>query len=177
MAKWIIDSDHSCAAFAIRHMMIAHVRGQFNRIKGTIQFDSAQKSNSSVEVEIDVSSVTTGIRKRDDHLLTADFFDRPKFPSITFKSKQVEFMDNNRAKITGDLTLHGVTRQVVFDAEYAGPVKSPFGGEVTMGFTASTKINREDYGMFWGSEEIEGGGFMTSKDVLLSLDVEADLAE
>jgi len=177
MAKWIIDSDHSCAAFAIRHLMIAHVRGQFNKMKGTIQFDPKKKDTSSVDVEIEVATVTTGIRKRDDHLLTEDFFDQSRFPSITFKSQHIEFLDNKRARITGDLTLHGVTRQVVFDAEYAGPVKSPMGGEITMGFSAETKIDREEFGMMWGSEELEGGGLMTGKEVLITLDVEADLAE
>jgi polyisoprenoid-binding protein YceI len=176
MAIWIIDSDHSCAAFAIRHLMIAHVRGQFNKMKGTIVFDPEKKDASSVQVEIDVATVTTGIRKRDDHLLTADFFDQSKFPLITFKSRQIEFLDNKRARITGDLTLHGVTRQVVFNAEYAGPVKSPMGGEITMGFSAATKINREEFGMMWGSEELEGGGLLTGKDVHITLDVEADLA-
>jgi polyisoprenoid-binding protein YceI len=146
-------------------------------MKGTIQFDPEKKEASSVEVEIDVATVTTGIRKRDDHLLTSDFFDQHKFPTITFTSRIVEFSDGNRAKITGDLTLHGVTREVVFVAEYAGPVKSPYGGEITMGFSAATKINREDFGMLWGSEEIEGGGLMTSKDVQITLDVEADLAD
>jgi len=146
-------------------------------MKGTIQFDPEKKSASSVEVEIDVASVMTGIKKRDDHLLTSDFFDQKNFPTITFKSKTVEFADSKRAKITGDLTLHGVTRQVVFFAEYAGPVKSPFGGEITMGFSAATKINREDFGIMWGSEEIEGGGLMTSRDVQITLDVEADLSE
>ena len=177
MTKWIIDSDHSCAAFAIRHLMIAHVRGQFNKMKGTIQFDPENKDASSVEVEIDVATVTTGIKKRDDHLLTSDFFDQQNFPTITFRSTNVEFVDSKRARITGDLTLHGVKRQVVFVSEYAGPIKSPMGGEITMGFSAATKINREDFGMMWGSEQIEGGGILAGKDVLITLDVEADLAE
>jgi len=177
MATWIIDSDHSCATFSIRHMMIAYVRGQFNKLSGRISFDPADRSAASVEVAIEVSGVTTGNRKRDDHLLSAGFFNQQKFPAILFKSTTVRFRDGNRMEITGDLALHGVTRPVTFEAEFAGPVKSPYGGEITMGFTAATTINREEFGMMWGSEEIEGGGLLTGKEVSITLDVEADRAE
>jgi polyisoprenoid-binding protein YceI len=158
-------------------MMIAYVHGQFNKLNGAISFDPADRAAASVDVEIEVAGVTTGNRKRDDHLLTADFFDQPKFPVITFKSSKVKFLDGKRIEIAGNLTLHGVTRPITFEAEFAGPVKSPYGGEITMGFTASTTINREDFGMMWGSEEIEGGGLMTGKEVSITLDVEADLVE
>lgn len=177
MATWTIDSDHSCAAFAIRHMMIASVRGQFNKIRGTIEFDPADTSHTSVEVEIDVASVYTGIKKRDEHLLTEDFFDQPKYPVIVFKSTRAEFLKGNLGRITGELTLHGVTRSITFEVEYAGPVKSPFGDETTMGFSAATRINREDFGMMWGSEMMEDGGLVAGKEVLITLDVEADLVE
>ncbi|HEY6010719.1 MAG TPA: YceI family protein [Nitrospirota bacterium] len=177
MVTWIIDPDHSCATFSIRHMMIAHVRGQFSGLKGTIVYDPADRSAASVEVEIEVAGVTTGNRKRDDHLLTPDFFDQQRFPSIIFKSTGVRFLEKNRMEITGDLTLHGVTRRITLEAEFGGPVKSPYGGEITMGFTASATINREDFGMMWGSEAIEGGGLLTSKEVSITLDVEADRAE
>ncbi|HEX9021532.1 MAG TPA: YceI family protein [Nitrospirota bacterium] len=177
MAVWIIDSDHSCATFAVLHMMLAHVRGQFYAMKGSIHFDPAGKTGGSVEVEIDVASVTTGNKKRDAHLLSSDFFDQPRYPKITFKSRSIELLDEKRGRIIGDLTLHGVTRPVTFETGYAGPVKSLYGGETTMGFTATLQINREDFGMMWGSEEIEGGGLMASRDILITLDVEADLAE
>lgn len=177
MATWVIDPDHSCATFSIRHMMIAHVRGQLNSLKGAISFDPADRSKASVDVEIAVAGVTTGNRKRDDHLLTADFFDVQKFPAILFKSTSVAFREGNRMEITGDLVLHGVTRQITFGAEFAGPVKSPYGGEITMGFSAALTINREDFGMMWGSEAMEGGGLLTSKEVSITLDIEADRAE
>jgi polyisoprenoid-binding protein YceI len=158
-------------------MMIAHVRGQFNKLSGRISFDPVDRSATSVEVEIEVSGVTTGNRKRDDHLLSDEFFDQQKFPAIVFKSTRVQFRDGNRMEITGDLTLHGITRPITFEAAFAGPVKSPYGGEITMGFTAATTLNREDFGMMWGSEEIEGGRLMTGKEVSITLDIEADRAE
>ena len=177
MATWLIDSDHSCAAFAIRHMALAYVRGQFNKLEGTIIFDPAQKSNASVDVEIDVSSVNTGIKKRDEHLQTDDFFDQPKYPTITFKSTRVDFLDNNRCRVSGNLMIHGTTKQVIFEGEYAGPKRNPFGDETSVGFSGSTIINREDFGMMWGSELMEGGGLVAGKEVRIFLDVEADLSE
>ena len=177
MAKWKIDPDHSCAAFAIRHMALAHVRGQFSNIKGLIHFDPADMSCTLVEVEIDVASVNTGIKKRDEHLLTGDFFDQGKYPVITFTSKAVEFANNGRCRVAGDLTIHGTTRPVTFEGEYAGPRKNPYGDETTVGFSGTTMINREDFGIMWGSEPMEGGGLIAGKEVEIFLDVEADLAE
>ncbi len=176
MPKWIIDPDHSCAAFSIRHLMITLVHGQFNRFAGTIHFDQSAPSLSSVELTIDAAGVYTGIQKRDEHLRSADFFDVEKFPEIRFSSTKVDFSGPSRCKITGDLTLHGVTRSIEFDAELSGPVTSPYGGEVCMGFAAQTRLNREDYGIMW-NEQLEGGGVMVGREVHISLDIEADLAE
>lgn len=177
MAKWMIDPDHSCAAFAIRHMALAHVRGQFTKMKGMIYFDPADTSRTSVDVEIDVASVNTGIQKRDEHLLTGDFFDQGKYPTITFTSRSVDFLDNNRCRVSGNLTLHGRTLPVTFEGEYAGPRKNPYGDETTVGFSGATTINREDFDIMWGSEPMEGGGLVAGKEVQIFLDVEADLIE
>ena len=177
MAKWIIDPDHSCAAFAIRHMMLAHVLGQFNGMRGTIHFDPSDKSRTSVEVDIDVASVNTGIKKRDEHLLTEDFFDGVEYPSITFKSTEVEFINSMRCRVSGNLTMHGTTRPVTFEGEYSGPRKNPYGDETTIGFSGSTTVNREDFRIMWGSELMEGGGLVAGKEVQIFLEVEADLAE
>ena len=177
MSKWTIDPDHSCAAFAIRHMALAHVRGQFNKMKGTIHFDPAEKQRTSVEVEIDVASVNTGIKKRDEHLLTSDFFDQPKYPLITFTSTAVDFLDARRCRVNGNLTIHGMSQQVTFEGEYAGPKKNPYGDETTIGFSGSTTVNRESFGILWGSVPMEGGGLVAGKEVQIFLDVEADLAE
>ncbi|MFO0753597.1 MAG: YceI family protein [Thermodesulfovibrionales bacterium] len=175
MGKWTIDPDHSVAAFAVRHMTIAMVRGQFNKLSGSIYFDPAAVGQSSVEVEIEAASITTGIPKRDDHLRSPDFFDAGRYPVILFRSTAVAAAGGNRARVTGDLTLHGTTRTVTFDAEYFGPVKAPYGGETSMGFSASARLNREDFGILW-NETLEAGGVMVGNEVQIFLDVEADLA-
>ncbi len=177
MAKWLIDQDHSCAAFAIRHMALAHVRGQFAKMQGVIHFDPADRTHATVDVEIEVASVNTGIKKRDEHLLTGDFFDQNKYPTIRFKSNSVDFLDEKRCRVSGSLTIHGTTRPVVFEGEYAGPRKNPYGEETTIGFSGTTTVNREDFGIMWGSEPMEGGGLVAGKEVQIFLDVEADLTE
>ena len=176
MAKWTVDPDHSVAAFAVRHMMIAHVRGQFSRISGTIYFDPAQRNGASVDVTIDVASITTGIRKRDEHLLSGDFFDARQYPVITFKSSAVEFGDANRVRVAGDLTVHGITHAIAFEGEYFGPVRSPEGDETSIGFSATVVLRREDYGITW-NVPMEDGGVVVGSEVRISLDLEADLAE
>src|SRR3990172_2258057 len=125
MSNWNIDPDHSVAAFAIRHMMISNVRGQFNSITGTINFDPANPGSATVKAVIAVSSLATGIRKRDEHLLSPDFFEVEKYPEIHFRSTGVEATGGNKGRVRGDLTIHGVTRPVVLEVEYSGPVKGP----------------------------------------------------
>jgi polyisoprenoid-binding protein YceI len=176
MARWLIDPDHSTAAFAIRHLMLAHVRGQFNGVRGTIHFDPADKQRTSVDVVIEVASVNTVNKKRDEHLLTADFFDQMKYPLITFTSTKIDFFDNNRCRVNGNLTIHGTTRPVILEGEYAGPHGNPFGDETSIGFSGTTRVNREDFGIMWGSEPVEGGGLVAGKDVQIFLDMEADRA-
>ena len=173
MAKWVIDPDHSVAVFSIRHMMIANVHGHFNKIKGTIYFDPDDVIHSSVEVSIDVSSICTGIKKRNEHLCSPDFFDVEKYPEILFKSTKVESTGSRGCNVNGDLTIHGITRPVTMEVEYSGPIKSPFGA-TSLGFSAKTKINREDFGIKWNMD-MEGEGVMVGRDVEIILDVEADL--
>jgi polyisoprenoid-binding protein YceI len=174
MKKWVIDPDHSVAAFFIKHLMIANVRGQFNKIVGTIQFDADNISMSSVEVSIDAAGIYTGIQKRDDHLKSADFFDTEKHPNILFKSKTVESSESNHFKITGELSIHGIKKSVILNASFLGPEKSPFGGETTLGFAATTTIHREDFELMW-NEVLESGGVLIGKEVQIMLDIEADL--
>lgn len=173
MTTWKIDPDHSVAAFGVTHLMIAKVRGQFNKVEGTIEFDPGRVSASSIAMTIDPASIVTGIAKRDAHLRSADFLDVERYPAITFRSTQAEPAGEGRGRVTGELTLHGVTRTVTLDVSYKGPVTSPFGGEVTMGFSAQVLLNRDDYGILW-NEVMDNGGLMIAKEIELSIDLEAD---
>ena len=174
MAKWTIDSDHSVAAFSVRHMMIANVRGQFNRISGTIYFDPVKIDKSSLEVTVDASSILTGIQKRDEHLKSPDFFNVVKYPDITFKSIQIDHAKGDLVKVTGEMTLHGVTRQITVAATFIGPVKDPFGDDKSMGFSTSFIINLDDYGISW-NQPMENNGLLIGREVLLFIDLEADM--
>ena len=173
MAKWNIDPDHSVGSFSIRHMTVAFVHGQFNKLSGTVDFAPDDIAGLSLDFEIDVDSIITGIGKRDDHLKSADFFDMEKHPKITFKSSASERTGFNSCKVSGDLSIHGIIKTIVMEIDVSGPVKSPF-GETTLGITGSTVLDREDFGMRW-NEPMEKGGFMVGKDVKVSVDIEADL--
>lgn len=174
MAIWKIDPDHSAASFAVRHMTIAYVRGMFSRLRGTVRFDPPDMASASVTAAIEVASVYTGIRKRDDHLRSSEILDAEKYPLITFESRAVVPSGADRARVKGELTLHGVTRSIEFEAGFRGPVKSLFGGEITIGFEGKLKLDREDFGVNWGSDPLESGGLMTGREIEISLDIEAD---
>jgi polyisoprenoid-binding protein YceI len=171
MATWKIDSAHANAEFATRHMMVAVVRGGFKNVTGTIEFDPANPEASSVEANIDATTIYSGLVDRDNHLRSADFLDIENYPTITFKSTKVEPTGDNEAKVTGNLTIRGVTRPVVIKAEFLGSVTTPFGDQ-RVGFSGTTNINREDFGLTWNMA-IEAGGVLVGKDVRISLDVEA----
>jgi polyisoprenoid-binding protein YceI len=173
MAKWNIDTAHGQAGFSAKHMMITTVRGTFNKITGTIDFDPANPAAASVEAVIDTTSMgSTGLDQRDQHLKSPDFLDIEKYPTITFKSTSVAPYDNgSRAKISGDLTIKDVTRPVELDVEFHGTGTTPFGTSVA-GFSGTTKINREDFGLTWNMA-LEAGGWLVGKDVNITLDVEA----
>ncbi len=173
MPNWRIDGDHSCASFAIRHLGLAYVRGLF-AISGMIRFDPETPTQAAVAAEIEVSSVNTGIRKRDEHLLTSDFFDAVRYPLITFKSTGIDFIGPKQCRVTGVLSLHGVSRAITFEGDFTGPRGNPLGEEISIGFSGSTMLNREEFGILWGSEPLEGGGLVAGREVQLFLDVEAD---
>ncbi len=173
MKKWSIDSDHAVARFSIRHFMIANVEGFFSKMTGVIQFDPPDLTQLSVEAEIEVGSLTTGNRERDEHLLSPDYFEVEKYSQILFRSTRVEVTGKNRGKVTGDLTIRGIQKPITLDFDFFGPVKSPFSGITCVGFSATGKINREDYGMI--SNIPMEGGFVVGKDVLIHMEVEADL--
>ena len=174
MKRWLIDPDHAAARFSVRHFMIANVEGLFSKITGVIQFDPPDLTRLSVEAEIDVKNLTTGHAERDEHLLSPDYFDAEKYPKILFKGTRVEAIGSNRGKITGDLTIRGIKRPLTLDFEFSGPVKSPFSGTTSIGFSATGKVIRGEYGMTW-NETMEGGGVVTGTEVRINMEVEADL--
>jgi len=170
IANWEIDPAHSSASFSVRHMMIAKVHGGFTKLSGSLHLDRANPSKSTVEAVIDASSVDTREAKRDEHLRSADFFDVQKFPSITFKSKSFR-QDGGDLQIAGDLTLHGVTREVILAVEgLDSEMKDPW-GNTKIGASASTKIKRKDFGLNWNAA-LETGGVLVGDDVTITLDVQ-----
>jgi polyisoprenoid-binding protein YceI len=178
MAKWQINTNHSSAQFAVRHMMVTWVRGLFTEVTGALSFDPLTVAAASVEVEIKAGSIFTGVEKRDNHLKSDDFLEVEKYPTITYKSTSVEPVALDQARIHGDLTIRGVTRPLVLDTQWSGPAH--FNDEGTLytsfGFRAETLLNREDFGMVWNTE-MEHGGVMVGKHVYIRLDVETDLTE
>jgi len=174
VATWNFDPTHTYASFSARHMMITTVRGRFAApIVGKLEFDPANPAATAVEATIDATSVTTDHADRDNHLKSPDFLDIANYPTITFKSTRVEVTGDDTAKMHGDLTIRNVTRPVVLNVEFAGLTTDPWGGK-RAGFTAETKINREDWGLVWNMA-IEAGGVLVGKDIKLNLDVEAVL--
>lgn len=170
MTTYNIDTTHSNVDFSIRHLVIAKVRGRFTKFSGTIELDPADLAKSTVSVQIEAASISTNEDKRDAHLRSADFFDVEKYPLITFTSKQVE-VDGNDLRVTGALTIHGVTRDVVLAVESLGTAKDPWGNE-RIAFAAKTSIDRKEFGLHW-NQLLEAGGFMVGDKVEIGLDVEA----
>jgi polyisoprenoid-binding protein YceI len=175
MASWTFDTTHSKASFAVKHMMVTTVRGSFEQLEGKIEYDPANPSAATVEVQIPAASIDTGVTDRDNHLRSPDFLDVANHPMLTFKSSQVEPTGGETARITGDLTIRGVTREVVIDAEFLGLQTDPFTKAQKAGFSGETKINREDYGLMW-NVALEAGGVLVGKEVRIFLDVQAVLA-
>jgi polyisoprenoid-binding protein YceI len=170
-STWQVDPAHSEALFSIRHLTISTVRGGFSKIKGTISFDDKDPSKSVVDVAIDMSTVDTREPKRDDDLRSDKFFDVTKYPTMTFKSTKVEQVSAGKLKVTGDLTLHGVTKEVVLDVEGpSAPIKDPWGNQRAAA-SATTKINRQDFGVKW-NKTIDNGGVMLGDEVSITIDVE-----
>ena len=166
---WKIDPAHSSAHFVIRHMMITNVRGGFNGVQGTVVYDPADLGSSSVDVTIDKNSLSTGDATRDTHVKSADFLDVEKYPTITFKSKKIT-KDGDGLKVTGDLTIHGATKEVALNVEGpTGEQKDPY-GNIRVGASATTKIKRSDFGLTWNAA-LETGGIMLGDDLKLELDV------
>ena len=176
-SSWEIDPAHTAIEFSVRHMMVSTVKGQFEKVKGTLELDDKDITKSVVEVTIDLNSVNTHEPKRDGHLKSPDFFDTAKFPTATFKSTKVQKAGKNKLKVTGELNLHGVTKPVVLEVD--GPTeayKTPY-GTMVRGVHATAKLDRKDFGIGW-NKVLDNGGVLVGNEVKLELNVElAEKAE
>jgi polyisoprenoid-binding protein YceI len=170
-STWEIDPAHSSANFAVRHLVISTVRGTMGTVTGTVTLDENDVTKSSVTATIDAKGIDTREAKRDEHLRGPDFLDVAKYPTITFKSKQITKVSDTQYKVTGDLTLHGITKEVTLAVEGSPkPLKDPF-GNTKLGGTATTKLNRQDFGIAW-SKSLDGGGLVVGDDIDVTVDVE-----
>jgi polyisoprenoid-binding protein YceI len=169
-STWEIDPNHTESSFVVKHLMVSNVRGQFGKTTGTILQDDKDITKSKADLTIDATTINTRVEKRDAHLKSADFFDVQKFPTITFKTTKITKGEGNTLKAEGDLTIHGVTKPVVLNVEYTPETLA--NGKTIRGLTATTKINRKDFGLNW-NRTIEAGGVMVGDDV--SITVEAEL--
>jgi polyisoprenoid-binding protein YceI len=170
-SQWQIDSQHASAQFAVKHLMISTVRGEFHGVTGTVNWDDKDITKSTIDVTIDTTTVDTREPKRDAHLKSPDFFDVAKYPAMTFKSKKIEQVATGKLKVTGDLTIHGVTKEVVLDVD--GPtasIKDPW-GNTRVALNATASVNRQDFGVKWNAN-MDGGGVVVSDNVNITIDAE-----
>lgn len=167
---WQLDPTHSSAEFAVRHMMVATVKGAFKSLSGRVELDEGNWENAQIEAEIDVASVDTGVADRDNHLRSPDFFDVAHHPKITFRSTAVAAVAADRGTIRGDLTIHGVTRPVTLEVEYLGEARDPWGNR-RRGYAAETKLNRKDFGMTWNMV-LDTGGVLVGDAIKVTLNIE-----
>jgi polyisoprenoid-binding protein YceI len=171
VTTWEIDPVHSSAQFKVRHMMISNVKGEFTAIRGTLKLDPADITRSSVEASIDASSISTRDAQRDGHLKSADFLDAERHPSLTFRSTKITRRADGTIEAAGDLTIHSITRPAVFDVEGPTPeTKDPW-GNTRLAVSATTVIDRKDFGLVWNST-LETGGLLIGDQVTITLDAE-----
>jgi polyisoprenoid-binding protein YceI len=171
VSLWQIDPSHSRVSFSVRHMMISNVRGEFQKFSGSLKLNKTDISKSSAEAAIDALSIQTHDANRDQHLRSADFFDAEKYPEISFISKQFRSLGEGELKVVGDLTIHGVTKEVTLSVD--GPtdeLQDPWGG-ARIGVTATTKIKRKDFGLSW-NVALEAGGFVVGDDITITIEAE-----
>jgi polyisoprenoid-binding protein YceI len=181
MAEWFFEPGHTAAEFCVRHMMVTYVRGSFRNIQGQLVFDPGNPRNSRVEVRIDAKSIWTGETQRDAHLRSADFLDVERYPEITFTGNKVAMVGIHDFLLTGQLTIRGVTREVVLKVRYLGQWKTPWwedgvdkGPKIRAGFVAETTINRHDFGASWNAQ-MDSGGAVVGDIVEITIDAEAIL--
>jgi polyisoprenoid-binding protein YceI len=171
ITTWKIDPVHSVAEFKVRHMMITHVKGHFTPVNGELVLDENDIAKSRIQASVDVASVNTREPQRDAHLKSADFFDVEKYPTLTFRSTRITRSSDGNLQAAGELTIHGVTREVVFDVEGPTPPNKDPWGNLRIGLSATTKISRKDFGLTWNAS-LETGGLLVGDDVTITLEVE-----
>jgi len=181
MAKYTFEPGHTSAEFSVRHMMVSWVRGSFRNVKGSLNFDTENPSDSSVEISIDAGGIWTGDSNRDNHLKSPGFLDVEKYSKITFKSSEVKQIGENDYDVIGDLTIKGTTKKSILNVRYLGEWDTPFwedgkdkGPKKRVGFIAKTKINRHDFGVSW-NDKLDKGGVVVGDDVFITIDAEAIL--
>ncbi len=169
-ATWTIDKVHSSVNFSVRHLVVSKVRGNFTDFDGTVKFDEGKLKDGSVELTVQTASIDTDNADRDDHLRSADFLYVEEHPVMSFKSKKVTDLNGDKFKLIGDLTIRGITKEVVFDCEYYGAVDDPW-GNTKAGFSAETTINRQDFDVKW-NKTLDAGGFVVGDDVDIAIELE-----
>lgn len=167
---WTIDTAHTQIEFSVRHMMISRVRGKFSKFNGEVVLDEQNPANTSVNIQVELASIDTNEPNRDNHLRSADFFDVENHPHMTFTSKRVEVLDSEHARLYGDLTIRGVTREVPLEVTFEGKALSPWGNE-SYGFSGAARINRKDWGLTW-NQALETGGVLVSDTVEINIQLE-----
>ena len=171
LSTWNIDASHSSVGFSVRHLVIAKVHGKFTKLSGAVKLDEQNLAASEVSVTLEAASIDTSDAKRDEHLRSADFFDVAAHPELTFASKRIEKTGSDAFKVTGDLSIHGVTKEIAVDVEYSGKGKDPWGNE-RVAFTGKTSINRTDFGLKW-NQALEAGGVLVGEKIEISFDIQA----
>jgi polyisoprenoid-binding protein YceI len=171
---WTIDPAHSEADFAVKHLMISTVKGTFRTVSGKIELDAENPGASTVEADIDATTIDTRSEQRDTHLRSADFFDVEKYPTITFRSTKVEPRGEGEYRVTGNLTIRDVTKPVVLEVEETGRATDPWGNQ-KIGFTATTRIDRTEFGLTWNAA-LETGGVLVGNDIKITLEIQAALS-
>jgi len=174
-ASYSLDTAHSVVGFSVKHMVVSKVKGRFNKFEGSFDFDEKKNEVSKINVKVEVGSIDTNNKKRDDHLSSPDFFDAKKFPTMTFTANKVVVKKDQTVKVSGDLTLRGVTKPVTLDLTYGGSVVDPSGNE-KVGFSLAGKINRKDWGVSW-NKTLDKGGLAVSEDVMIEVEGEANKAK
>src|SRR5437588_5129873 len=168
--SWQLDLGHTYIGFTGRHLMVATVRGEFEKFSGTVEFDEQDITRSKADIQIEAASVNTRNAERDEHFRSADFFDVEHYPYITFKSKRVVVLDANYGQLIGDLTIRNITREVVLEGEYGGVNQTPW-NTYSAGFSLRGKVNRKDWGLNWNMV-LAGGGLVAGDEITLAIDLE-----